>query len=503
MGELSEWGTTAAGNNVTSPDGAQTGWVGADVGPWGRETMAAIARWYGEPAWVNPIENGLDPTGTKSITRSGATQIQVTAPTDWGATTVEKFAVDRLIRFQQTTGVWHYAFITARTTSTVTLTLTLSLIGTATLDAGWSFNDNALEFFSPLTQINGNEAVQPMSPIAFGGVGNTTARDAYVPDVTNGVVGMVWINTQTSMVQVIAGSGGFRSWRDVAPLASVWSGAGGSLSLSSAGGSTVSLNSITGSSSELILLENSVQMAKVGYDASGNRLLLEGGDTAATAGQVYVKDTDGKLYYRNYSGGVAGDELNLTPKELYPSPISSIRSRTGAGVLTGITFTNHTLVHSGTLSAEMQALLESSDYDEIELELTLVAQCLFGATPASGVNIGINIFFGDDLHLTPPVDLNTGNQARVQYYMNAEDPYIAHYSESSTHINPSLGLGFFKVRPAFRLPIYTSTLAGTINSFALAARREDGTNPLNFTWYANQGDIYSSFSVARAFRLTT
>jgi hypothetical protein len=313
---------------------------------------------------------------------------------------------------------------------------------------------------------------------------------------------MVWINTQTSMIQVIAGSGGFRSWRDVAPLASVWSGAGGSLSLTSAGGSTVSLNSVTGSDSELILLENSVQKASVGYDASGNRLLIEGGDTSGTAGQVYVKDADGKLYYRNYSGGSPGDELSLTPKELYPSPISSIRSRTGGGSQTTITFTNHTLVHSGTLSSEMQALFESSEYDEIELEITLVAECLFILSPAASVDIGINIFFGDDLHITPPADLDTGNQARIQYYMAGEDPYIAHLSQTAAvYQNPALGIP--EIRHAFRVPIYTSTLSGTINSYALAARRENGTNALNFTWFENQGDIYSSFSVARAFRLTT
>lgn len=496
MAELSEWGIAASDNNVTSPDGAQTGWVGADVGPWARETMAAIARWYGDPAWVNPMKNGLDPTGNKTITRSAGTQIQVVASSNWGSGTTAKFAAGRLVRFQQSTGTWHYAFITASAVSTTTLTLDLSLMGTATLTSGWAFNDNQLEFYSPLSETTTDKATEPISAMAFGGYGTTTERNTKFPSVVSAPAGIIWMNTTDSLIQVVTGTAGSRMWSSVAPLSSVWADAGGDLALESTGQSKITLDSATGNGSALVFQENGVDTSRIIYEAGGGNTVFEGGDTSATAGRIYIKDSDGKAYYRNYSGGVAGVEQSLTPRDL----AGDMRFRTGAGSAGTITHTNHTLTHSGTLPAEMQEMFESDDYDEIELDIVAVIQCLFSGSPAATVNIGVNLWFGSGYDTTPPADLNSGYAARFVYYQNGENPYIAHYTQSTPY-NSSFGVG--SIRPAFRVPIYTSTLGSTVDSFAIAARREDGTSTLNYTWLANSGDIYSSFTVARALRLVT
>lgn len=46
MANVSQYSTSASSNNSASPDGAPEGWSPSDVNNWGREVMAALARWY-------------------------------------------------------------------------------------------------------------------------------------------------------------------------------------------------------------------------------------------------------------------------------------------------------------------------------------------------------------------------------------------------------------------------------------------------------------------------
>ena len=106
MADVKDWGIAAASNSVASPDGAQTGWLGADVGPWGRETMAAVARWNKEPSWTNFTREGIEPAGVnKSITRAGSptNRINLTLQAgSWaGSTGAKYFPPGRLIRFDR------------------------------------------------------------------------------------------------------------------------------------------------------------------------------------------------------------------------------------------------------------------------------------------------------------------------------------------------------------------------------------------------------------------
>lgn len=46
MANVSQFSTSASSNNQASPDGAPENWAPSDVNNWGRELMAALARWY-------------------------------------------------------------------------------------------------------------------------------------------------------------------------------------------------------------------------------------------------------------------------------------------------------------------------------------------------------------------------------------------------------------------------------------------------------------------------
>jgi hypothetical protein len=46
MSNVSTWGISAPENNAAPPNGAPEGWPPSSVNDWGRETMAAVARWY-------------------------------------------------------------------------------------------------------------------------------------------------------------------------------------------------------------------------------------------------------------------------------------------------------------------------------------------------------------------------------------------------------------------------------------------------------------------------
>jgi len=56
----SDWSVTAANNNQTVPNGAPEGWFPSQVNNWGRETMAAVKRWW---RYATPSEETTGGTG--------------------------------------------------------------------------------------------------------------------------------------------------------------------------------------------------------------------------------------------------------------------------------------------------------------------------------------------------------------------------------------------------------------------------------------------------------
>ena len=53
MSDIKTWSTAAASNDMAVPDGAPEGWNSANVNNWGRETMAAVRRWYDQAEWLD------------------------------------------------------------------------------------------------------------------------------------------------------------------------------------------------------------------------------------------------------------------------------------------------------------------------------------------------------------------------------------------------------------------------------------------------------------------
>lgn len=53
MANISTWSTTAASNNAATPDGYPEGQAPSTLNDCGRETMAAVRRWYEDAEWIN------------------------------------------------------------------------------------------------------------------------------------------------------------------------------------------------------------------------------------------------------------------------------------------------------------------------------------------------------------------------------------------------------------------------------------------------------------------
>ena len=478
MADLGDWGVVASDNNITSPDGAQTGWVGADVGPWARESMAAVARWYADPAWVNPMKFALDPTGNKTIARSTDTSIVVSSSSNWGTTTVDTFQVGRLIRVQRTTGEWVYGFIVSRSTSTTALTVELSLMGTAVITSGWLFSDNALEFYSALTETTTNEPEQAMSPIGFGGVGTTAERNARVPSALNAPTGLLWVNTTDDLIQVVSGTLGARTWKSVAPLASVFADAGAS----------IILDSVAASNSSVLLKEAGTNRSQFYYDASGGNTVIEGGDTSAVAGRMTISNADGQIYHQRWSGGVAGEIFNMNP--------GRYMVRTGAGA-SGVTVGTAVYVEmaSGALPSDVQTLLESSSWDSMKVDLLTAVNVLLIATPPSSGTIYLRVWLGSGYDTTPPASLSSGYQ--LEFKHNAADTPSANPIASYWNGRPDLATG------RDQSWISNADLTGTVDSYYVAMIASGFGSPHTVTWNANTGNHYAGLMFRDSSMLVT
>lgn len=313
MADLKEWGTTASGNDVASPAGANTGWTGSQVGPWARETMAAVARWYNDPTWFNPLKE-LAPSGNKTVASASTSSIAITAGSNWSGT--DAFSTGRLIRLIPSggTGAHVYAFIVSKSATNTILTVNLAVIGDTALTHPTTFSPNGIEFYGGQDTTTTAYHEQALGAVAFSGAGTTTERDSRFPDVTSVPEGILWANTTDNLLQIVVGSAGSRTWRGIAPLTSAWSGAGGNLDVeSTTTHALLSVDSPTNYNSAVRLQENNTKRSRFVYDSNSNQTVIEGGDSASYMGQIRIKDSDGKLEYRRWDNGAAQTAVSLTP----------------------------------------------------------------------------------------------------------------------------------------------------------------------------------------------
>ena len=236
MSDVKDWGIAAASNSVASPDGAQTGWLGADVGPWGRETMAAVARWNKDPSWTNFTREGIEPVGTnKAITVAGSpvNRINLTlASGSWaGSTAAKYFSPGRLIRFDRgNANPFVYCFVVGTSIVSSVLSVDVAPIGIATVP-GSGYVTNGVEFYSAMESTDTQRNLTPLSAMAFGGYGTTAERDVKFAStqLSRYPQGMSWFNTTDDMFQVLDGG----AWLNLAPLRNNWAFGGSILEVGS------------------------------------------------------------------------------------------------------------------------------------------------------------------------------------------------------------------------------------------------------------------------------
>tara|TARA_R110002074_G_scaffold1266_6_gene7652 strand:+ start:1072 stop:2781 length:1710 start_codon:yes stop_codon:yes gene_type:complete len=236
MADVKDWGIAATSNSVASPDGAQQGWLGADVGPWGRETMAAVARWNKDPSWTNFTQQGIEPAGTnKAVTVAGSpvNRINLTlASGTWASGTGAKyFPPGRLIRFDRgNANPFVYCFVVGTSTTSSVLSVDVAPIGIATVPAA-GYVQNGVEFYSAMESADTQRNLTPLSAMAFGGHGTTAERNAKFAgtQLDRYPQGMSWFNTEDDMFQVLDGG----AWLNLAPLRNNWSFGGSILEVGS------------------------------------------------------------------------------------------------------------------------------------------------------------------------------------------------------------------------------------------------------------------------------
>jgi len=273
MADIDQWSKTAASNSSVSPDGAQTGWSGSSVGPWARETMASVRRWFDAPDWISFLKD--EPTtGDKTVAYAGASSFTISGVTDVadsaGYSLTDKLPVNQKIRLITAGGAITEHFITS--TNLVSTTLTVNVSGNDVTNT--SYAANGMEVF-----MTGKTVLAPM---AWGGSGTTTVRDTTFG--SQPPAGVMWYDTDNNVTTISDGS----AWGSMSGV----------------------VNSLTADPT-MEFQEAGVMMSKIYYDITNNRLTVENGDWSAgsgTHGRVYINDTDGKLYHGLQTD--AADTLN-------------------------------------------------------------------------------------------------------------------------------------------------------------------------------------------------
>ena len=160
MSEVKNWSSTADDNNNAVPNGAPLNWTGANLGPWARATMAAVHKYYSDPAWVAPLvdeaTSAANPANTATFTVSSSSNLS------------SYFNTGRLLRIT-TAGGTKLGFVSGHSYGSGVNTVTVS----QTLDNGALALDG-IEFF------NGQTGTAPhgLGAMSFGGAGTTAERDA-------------------------------------------------------------------------------------------------------------------------------------------------------------------------------------------------------------------------------------------------------------------------------------------------------------------------------------
>jgi len=307
MSNVSKWSTTASNNQDVSPAGAQSGWTGSDVGPWARETMGGVARWYQDALWTALLFDGV---GTKNSTKNASIDatLHLLVNALGGSDPTEHFPQGRLIKVIDSGGATHPGFIVSTLWNSGTLggqiDATVKWL-TAGPTVGVVSEDDVLfavtgesansGHYSKSTEALGGQLI---GPTILSGGGTAAIRDLKFPVVANLPDGILWYNTTTDLLE--ASSGG--AWVDAG---GDFSDNGGGLTLDSpAGDPTLSLK------------EAGTQTSKLYHDLAGNKLTLENGDWSTGTGdhgRVYIDDADGKLYHQTKSAAVTATALSLTP----------------------------------------------------------------------------------------------------------------------------------------------------------------------------------------------
>lgn len=207
MSKLSEWSQSAPLNKNVSPDGAQDGWTGGEVGPWARETMASVASWYNDPLWVSILHDmgGQDTAKTVAVDASGDVVIS-----SFASDPSTEFPPGRLIGVVDNIGAMHPGFVKATGTgfsaSNMTVAvhwLTLSGPAAATLSDPDNFMFASTGESGGSGSHSGVAGVQLLGPAMVSGGGDAAVRDLKFPAVANLPDGIFWYNTDDSCFEVV------------------------------------------------------------------------------------------------------------------------------------------------------------------------------------------------------------------------------------------------------------------------------------------------------------
>lgn len=148
MSNISTWSTTASNNNLTPPNGFPELMNPADLNNSSREVMAAVRRWYEDPAWINFGD---------TVTRTGATTFTITG------NVTARYAAGLRIRCTDSSTLYGViassSYSAPNTTVTVTLdsgslSTSLSAVALNPWSAAGVFNASAFGALAFLSTVN-------------------------------------------------------------------------------------------------------------------------------------------------------------------------------------------------------------------------------------------------------------------------------------------------------------------------------------------------------------
>jgi len=282
MSDVKDWSSTNSNNNQSSPNGAQTNWTGADLGPWARETMAAVHRYYSDPAWVAPLVDEAT-----SATNPADTATFTVAST---STLASHFPTGRLMRIE-TAGGQVLAFVVSHTFSSGTNTITAS----QTIPNG-ALALSGIEFWAGHT---GDTSLSPQAvgAMSFGGSGTDSARNTkYGSSATNLPDGIFWNNTDTNTLEM-TDSG---AW---VPIAAVGPGRGWEDVEGTQGPQTLRISALNNDTPTLALKVGADE-ALIKYDSLSSLFSVEGATTGQSTkkSRLIIEDASGKPYFQYHDG---------------------------------------------------------------------------------------------------------------------------------------------------------------------------------------------------------